>query len=66
MLIGAATFRRLPSGTVAERLPPLQVKGKEEAIEAYVLHSVGPSVPGSNEAREVPSADSRDDGPSAA
>jgi class 3 adenylate cyclase len=41
VLIGEATFRRLPPGTIAERVPPLRVKGKEGEIEAYVLRSVG-------------------------
>jgi adenylate cyclase len=45
VLIGEATFRRLPPGTLAERLPPLQVKGKEEAIEAYALRAVGSGAP---------------------
>jgi class 3 adenylate cyclase len=45
VLIGEATFRRLPPGTLAERLPPLQVKGKEEAVEAYALRAVGTGAP---------------------
>jgi adenylate cyclase len=45
VLIGEATFRRLPAGTVAERLAPLRVKGKELEIEAYVLRSVGTGAP---------------------
>jgi class 3 adenylate cyclase len=45
VLIGDATFRRLPSGTVAERLAPLRVKGKEQEVEAYVLRSVGTGAP---------------------
>jgi hypothetical protein len=28
---------------VLERLPPLQVKGKGDPIEAYVLHAVTPT-----------------------
>ena len=38
VVIGAETAAALPAGAVLERLPPLQVKGKEQAVEAYVLH----------------------------
>ncbi|HSB39072.1 MAG TPA: adenylate/guanylate cyclase domain-containing protein [Gaiellaceae bacterium] len=38
VVIGAETASALPAGAVLERLPPLQVKGKEQAVEAYVLH----------------------------
>ena len=37
VVIGEATYRRLPAGAVAERVPPLQVKGKRESVDAYVL-----------------------------
>jgi hypothetical protein len=37
-VIGPGTAAALPAGVVVERLPPLQVKGKEEAVEAYLLH----------------------------
>ena len=37
VVIGEATYRRLPAGAVAERVPPLQVKGKREPVDAYVL-----------------------------
>ena len=37
VVIGEATYRRLPPGAVAERVPPLQVKGKRESVDAYVL-----------------------------
>ena len=40
VVIGAETAAALPSGAVVERLPPLQVKGKEEPVEAYVLHTL--------------------------
>jgi class 3 adenylate cyclase len=40
VMIGAATFAQLPEGTVAERQPDLVVKGKAEAVVAYVLRSV--------------------------
>ena len=41
VLIGEATFHRLPPGAVAERLPPLRVKGRESEVEAYLLHALG-------------------------
>ena len=37
VVVGEATYDRLPPGAVAERLPPLQVKGKREPVAAYVL-----------------------------
>jgi class 3 adenylate cyclase len=37
VVIGEATYRRLPPGVVAERVPPLQVKGKHDSVDAYVL-----------------------------
>lgn len=40
VVVGAETFRRLPAGTVAERLPELRVKGKRDPVEAYVLRSL--------------------------
>ena len=40
VLIGAATYEQLPPGTVAEREPDLQVKGKAVPVAAYVLHEV--------------------------
>jgi class 3 adenylate cyclase len=39
VVLGAETVRRLPPGTVVERLPELRVKGKSEPVEAYVLRS---------------------------
>ena len=39
VVVGAETVRRLPPGTVVERLPELRVKGKAEPVEAYVLRS---------------------------
>jgi adenylate cyclase len=41
VVIGASTFERLPAGAVAERLPPLRVKGKTEPLEAYRLDALG-------------------------
>jgi class 3 adenylate cyclase len=40
VLIGAATYGRLPDGTVVEAKPGLQVKGKDAAVTAYVLLAV--------------------------
>jgi class 3 adenylate cyclase len=40
VLIGASTYDQLPSGTVAERVSDLQVKGKAEPVAAYVLRDV--------------------------
>ena len=37
---GAATYRRLPDGTVAEAMPGLRVKGKDTAVDAFVLHAL--------------------------
>ena len=40
VLIGAQTFERLPDGAVVEPRAGLRVKGKEAAIDAYVLHAL--------------------------
>ena len=40
VLIGAATRRALPEGSIVEATPPLRVKGKHEAVEAYLLHTL--------------------------
>jgi adenylate cyclase len=40
VVVGAETAAALPPGAVLERRPGLQVKGKEEPIDAYVLHSL--------------------------
>ena len=40
VLIGEETFRRLGAGAVVEALPPRRVKGKQEAVAAYVLHEL--------------------------
>ncbi|HEU0304709.1 MAG TPA: adenylate/guanylate cyclase domain-containing protein [Gaiellaceae bacterium] len=39
VVLGAETVRRMPPGTVVERLPELRVKGKAEPVAAYVLKS---------------------------
>jgi class 3 adenylate cyclase len=40
VLIGADTYRRLPPHTDVEARPGLTLKGKETAVDAYVLHSL--------------------------
>jgi class 3 adenylate cyclase len=40
VLIGAETYRRLPDGTVVEPMPGLRVKGRDDAVDAFVLLSV--------------------------
>jgi class 3 adenylate cyclase len=42
VLIGAATRRALPEGSIVEATPPLRVKGKQEAVEAYLLRELPP------------------------
>jgi class 3 adenylate cyclase len=37
VVVGAGTADALPPGAVLERLPPLDVKGKEEPVQAYVV-----------------------------
>jgi adenylate cyclase len=41
VVIGVDTQSRLPPDTVAERLPPLSVRGKAEPLEAYRLQTLG-------------------------
>ncbi|MBD0329563.1 MAG: adenylate/guanylate cyclase domain-containing protein [Thermoleophilia bacterium] len=40
VVIGAGTYRRLPDGALVEPLPRLQVKGKQEPVDAYVLRAL--------------------------
>jgi class 3 adenylate cyclase len=40
VLIGAGTYEQLPDGAVVEARAGLQVKGKDEAVDAYVLHEL--------------------------
>jgi hypothetical protein len=40
VVVGAETAAALPSGALLERLPPVQVKGKEEPVEAYLLRGL--------------------------
>jgi class 3 adenylate cyclase len=40
VLIGAETRRALPDATVVESVPGLRVKGKQEAVDAYLLRSL--------------------------
>jgi class 3 adenylate cyclase len=43
VLIGAETRRALPDGSIAEPVPGLRVKGKEMAVDAYLLHALAGS-----------------------
>ena len=43
VLIGAETRRALPDGSVVEPVPGLRVKGKEMAVDAYLLHALAGS-----------------------
>jgi class 3 adenylate cyclase len=38
VVVGAETAAALPPGAVLERLPPLELKGKGEPVEAFVVH----------------------------
>jgi class 3 adenylate cyclase len=40
VLIGAETRRALPAGSFVEALPELRVKGKQDVVEAYLLHAL--------------------------
>jgi class 3 adenylate cyclase len=40
VLIGAGTYERLPDGAVVEAKSGLRVKGKDAAVDAYVLHAL--------------------------
>ncbi|HEX2027346.1 MAG TPA: adenylate/guanylate cyclase domain-containing protein [Nitriliruptorales bacterium] len=46
IMIGEATYRLVRGAVTAERLPPLTVKGKAEALQAWRVFSVTPDVPG--------------------
>jgi adenylate cyclase len=47
VLIGAETRRALPDSSTVEAVPGLRVKGKETAVDAYLLHALpgSPSAP---------------------
>ena len=38
--VGAETAAALPPGALLERLPPLELKGKDELVQAFVLHKL--------------------------
>ncbi len=40
VLIGAETYRRLPDGTAVEARPGLRVKGRDAAIDAFLLRAL--------------------------
>ena len=60
VVIGIDTQSRLPPDTVAERLPPLSVKGKAEPLEAYRLQKLG-MPDGMTETPDHPREDDRND-----
>jgi adenylate cyclase len=60
VVIGAETHSRLPPEAVAERLPPLSVKGKAEPLEAYRLDALGTSE-GMTETIDNPREDDRNE-----
>jgi adenylate cyclase len=60
VILGAATYERLPIETRADRLPPLDAKGKAEPVEAYRLHSLG-TTNAMTETDETPREDDRNE-----
>jgi adenylate cyclase len=60
VVIGGATYDRLPPGAVAERLPPLHVKGKAEPLDAYRLDALG-MPKAMSDANENPREDDRNE-----
>jgi len=40
VVIGEGTYEQLPPGAVVERLAPLELKGKSEPVDAYLLHAL--------------------------
>ena len=54
MLIGEETRRALPDGSVVEPVPGLRVKGKELAVDAYLLHALPGSAQGNPLAELLP------------
>ncbi len=40
VVVGAETAAALPPGAVLERLSPLELKGKDEPVQAFVLHKL--------------------------
>jgi adenylate cyclase len=45
VLVGEETFRRLGGRATVEALPPRHVKGKEQAVTAYLLHDLRETPP---------------------
>ena len=39
-MIGPETYVQLPAGTVVEEWAGLRIKGKDGAVDAYVLHAL--------------------------
>jgi len=40
VLVGAATYRRLPDGAAVEPMPTRRVNGKETLVDAYVVRAI--------------------------
>ena len=40
VLIGPETYERLPDGAVVEKRMGLRLKGKQDVVDAYVLHAL--------------------------
>jgi len=39
VLIGSETYEQLPDGAIVEQRPGLRVKGKQDALDAYVFRA---------------------------
>jgi adenylate cyclase len=53
VLIGAETYDQLPEGATVEAMGGVIVKGKEAALEAYILHTLPAEAVGRGERRTV-------------
>ena len=53
VLVGAKTFAHLPPDADTEPVPPLEVKGKSEAVAAYVVRALEPAREGSRPDRSL-------------
>src|SRR5439155_13486252 len=54
ILLGAQTYRLVRDAVVAERIPPIEAKGKAEPVEAWRLVSVHPSAEGIARRHDLP------------
>jgi class 3 adenylate cyclase len=57
VLIGAETYRQLPDGALVEARPRLRVKGKNEAVDAYVLLALSAEEERTHQSRSEPRDD---------